>query len=201
MADPVQSSTDPRLLSRIRKGPSNADWSDFVQRYGPKVRAWCRHWGLQEADAEDVTQIVLVKLLEKLRTFAYDPAQSFRAWLKTVTRHAWQDFVERQRHLVPGSGDSKVRQRLEAVEAGEDLLQQLEEEFERAQLEEAMARVQGRVESRTWEAFFRLTFLEESGRSVAAALHMGIGAVYMAKNRVQTMLQQEIEKLRAPNHE
>ena len=32
----------------------------------------------QEADAKDVTQMVLVRLAERMRTFAYDPSKSFR---------------------------------------------------------------------------------------------------------------------------
>jgi RNA polymerase sigma-70 factor (ECF subfamily) len=174
------------------------DWVTFVNRYGPKIQAWCRHWGLQHADAEEVTQIVLVKLLNKMQTFAYDPSRSFRAWLKTVAHHAWQDYVDGQRRAVQGSGDSSIRAKLEAAEAGEDLLRHLDEAFERAQLEEALARVQERVESRTWEAFQRLTFHQQSGREVAAALHLELGAVYMAKKRVQSMLHEEIENLQGP---
>ena len=176
MADFVQSSTDPGLLSRIRKDPSNLGWSEFVSRYSPKIRAWCRHWGLQQADVDEVTQIVLVKLVEKMKVFRYDPARSFRAWLKTVTHHAWRDYVESQRRAVRGSGDSQVRQALETVEAGENLLEHLDEEFERAQLEEALERMRERVEEKTWQAFHRLTFQEQSGRKVADALGMEIGA-------------------------
>ena len=36
--------------------------------------AWGRHWGLQEADAQDVAQMVLLRLAVKLRQFVYDPA-------------------------------------------------------------------------------------------------------------------------------
>lgn len=52
------------------------------------VYRWCRRWHLQDADAEDVTQAVLAKLTGKMGSFEYDPARSFRAWLKTVAHHA-----------------------------------------------------------------------------------------------------------------
>jgi hypothetical protein len=43
-------------------------------------RAEIGHWGAQqEADAEDVTQMVLVRLAERKRTFAYYPSNSFRS--------------------------------------------------------------------------------------------------------------------------
>src|SRR6478736_4140687 len=95
MAGSSSSHTSPTLLGRLGRCPTDqAAWRAFVDRYGPKIYAWCQHWGLQKADAEDVTQDVLVKLSRKLATFAYDPSRSFRAWLKTVTRHAWADLQE-----------------------------------------------------------------------------------------------------------
>jgi RNA polymerase sigma-70 factor (ECF subfamily) len=80
-------STSASLLAQLRQEvASAAAWDEFVRRYGPLIRAWCRRWRLQEADVHDVTQAVLLKLAEKMRTFAYDPARSFRAYLKTLAR-------------------------------------------------------------------------------------------------------------------
>jgi DNA-directed RNA polymerase specialized sigma24 family protein len=76
---------------------SQAAWAEFVVRYGPKVQAWCRRWNVQEADAQDVTQIVLTQLSVKLRGFDHDPSRSFRAWLKTLTQHAWSDLAAHRR--------------------------------------------------------------------------------------------------------
>src|SRR5262245_44121496 len=76
-------STSTTLLLRLRQDPADqASWVEFVRRYGPEVYRWCRRWELQEADAEDVTQAVLVRLCARMRTFAHDPARSFRAYLK-----------------------------------------------------------------------------------------------------------------------
>ena len=80
MAGRYDSETRVTLLGRLRRDPTNqAAWREFVDHYGRKVYGWCRAWGLQDADAKDVTQDVLVKLAAKMRDFAYDPARSFRA--------------------------------------------------------------------------------------------------------------------------
>src|SRR5215216_2109392 len=87
------SHTSATLLARLRQLPADeAAWGEFTERYARKIYGWCRGWKLQEADAHDVTQTVLLKLAEKMQSFVYDPTRSFRAWLKTVTRHAWSDF-------------------------------------------------------------------------------------------------------------
>ena len=49
--------------------------------------------GLQPADAEDVTQDVLLRLSRALKMFTYDPSRTFRGWLRAVTLHALNDFA------------------------------------------------------------------------------------------------------------
>src|SRR5215467_63083 len=103
MARPPEPSTSVTLLARLGCAcPGQQVWNEFVDRYGRKIYGWCRHWGLQEADAQDVTQDVLVRLAEKMRTFAYDPSRSFRAWLKTLTRHALSDFCDARGRAAAG---------------------------------------------------------------------------------------------------
>jgi RNA polymerase sigma factor (sigma-70 family) len=196
MAGMPDSGTRITLLGRLRHDPSNqAAWGEFVEHYGSKIYGWCRKWNLQEADAQDVTQNVLLKLAKKLQEFSYDPTRSFRAWLKTLTHHAWSDFVESQHRPGLGSGDSRVASILQSVEARDDLVKHLEAEFDREILEEAMGRVRLRVAPQTWSAFV-LTALEGlSGAEAAARIPMQVAQVFVAKRRVQKMLHEEIAKL------
>jgi RNA polymerase sigma-70 factor (ECF subfamily) len=184
------------LLSQLRQDPSDqASWEAFVERYGRHIYRWCRHWKLQDADAEDVTQDILVKLTQKLHAFAYDPSRSFRCWLKTIARHAWRDFEDSRRHAPPAAGDSQVQELLLTLEAREDLAQKLAEAFDLELLEAAKVRVRLRVAPHTWEAF-RLMALESLPvAEVAARVNMQVSMVYVAKSKVQKMLQEEIGKL------
>src|SRR5436853_119899 len=103
--------TSETLLGRLCQSPDDpAAWDRFVERYGPKIYGWCRSWRLQDADAEDVTQDVLLRLARTLRSFAYDPSRSFRGWLRTVTHNAYADFLADGRRPDSGSGDSGVLQ-------------------------------------------------------------------------------------------
>ena len=115
--DPA-SLTSETLLGLLRNSPGDqAAWNQFVERYGPKIFGWCRQWRLQEADAEDVTQNVLLRLARKLRTFAYDPKSSFRGWLRTLTEHACSDFLADAKRPELASGDTKVFEVLKSAEA------------------------------------------------------------------------------------
>jgi RNA polymerase sigma-70 factor (ECF subfamily) len=192
MAQDHPSTTSLTLLGRLRHDPTDqAAWSDFVARYGPKILQWCRRWRLQEADAEDV----LLKLHGLMATFSYDASRSFRAWLKTMTHHAWRDLVAEWRRAGIGTGGTRMAALLNDLTAGEDLAGELQEEFHRELLDQAMARVKARVPPQTWDAF-RLTALEGcSGAAVAAQLQMRIAQVYLARSKVKKRIQEEVRRL------
>ena len=191
-----ESDTRVTLLGRLRAVPSDpAAWAEFVAWYGRKIYAWCRAWGLQEADAQDVTQEVFLNLSVRLPQFRYDPAGSFRAWLKTVTHHTWQDFLARQRRPGRGSGGDSAIERLADVQARDDLERRLAEAFDQELLKEAAARVRLRVEPRTWEAFRLLAVEGRSGADAAERLGMKVATVFVARSKVQRMLREEIARL------
>jgi DNA-directed RNA polymerase specialized sigma24 family protein len=94
-----------------------------------------------------------------------------------------------------------VLELLQTLEARDDLLRRLDTEFDKEMLEEAMARVQKRVEAHTWEAF-RLTALEQlSGAEVAQRLQVNVATVFKAKSKVLKMLQEEIAASKADVHD
>jgi RNA polymerase sigma factor (sigma-70 family) len=189
--------TRASLLGRLyRSGGADEDaWRDFVDHYGRQIYKWCRHWQLQDADAEEVAQQVLILLVTKMKDFVYDPAQSFRAWLKTITHHAWRNLVTSRRHVLTGGGDSRQWERLLTIAAREDLVQRLDQEFDRELLEMAMVNVRLRVAPHNWEAF-RLTAIDGvEPRDVARRLDMRIANVYAARSNIQRLLREEVEDL------
>jgi RNA polymerase sigma-70 factor (ECF subfamily) len=190
------SRTDITLLARLRQHPRDqAAWSEFVARYGPKVLSWCRRWRLQEADAEDVTQEVLAKLSARMICFTYDAGGSFRAWLKTLVHHAWRDLLDGRKRAGIAVGGSQIGALLESLDAGDGLVQELEEEFHRELMDCAIERVRLKLSSRAWEVF-RLTALEGWAAAAAAAhLHMKIAQVYLVKSRVTKRIREEAQRL------
>src|SRR5262245_44287676 len=189
--------TSVTLLGRLRaRGSDPAAWSEFIARYQPLIEAWGRRWGLQDADANDVTQTVLLRLSERIGTFQYDAGRSFRGYVKTLARYAWLDLMDlRRRPGHNGSGDTGVLEALDHVAARDDLSERLADEFDRELYERSAAAVRARVEARTWEAF-HLTGLDGlSGAEAATRLGMEVATVFKAKSKVQKMLRDEIQRL------
>jgi RNA polymerase sigma factor (sigma-70 family) len=189
------SETSTTLLGRLALFPlDQAAWEEFVEQYGPIVVGWCRRWGAQEADALDVTQVVLSKLAVQMRSFAYDPSRSFRTWLRTVALNAWRDSIAARRPDA-ARGETETLTLLLAVEARDDLLLRLEEQFDLELLEEASRRVRARVQAKTWVAY-ELTAVDGlSGNAAAARLGISVGSVFMAKANVLRMLREEVQRL------
>jgi RNA polymerase sigma factor (sigma-70 family) len=191
--------TSATLLGQVGLSPSDhAAWERFVAVYGTKIRGWCRRWGLQEADSEDVTQDVLLRLAQKLSTFQYDRSRSFRGWLRTVTQNALADFLAHRKRQCTGSGDDAVFEQLQSVQARDDLLDHLKDQFDSEILAVACARARARVEPQTWDAFQLTAYEGLSGDDVAARLGMTRATVFKAKSRVLAFLREEIKQLDEP---
>lgn len=190
------SSTRVTLLHRISQNPGDQlSWTEFVRLYSPAIRTWIVHWGLQEADAQDVVQNVMLRLTAKLPQFQYDPSRSFRGWLKTLTHHAWHDFVTEAGYRNRGSGDTAVMEQLQSVAAREDLAARVEATFDKELLEIALVRTRSRVAETTWEAFRLAALEQQEPQHVADKLGVRVSQVYLAKHRVQKLVQEEIRAI------
>jgi RNA polymerase sigma factor (sigma-70 family) len=182
------------LLRLSQEARDEQAWIEFVHRYQPRIRAWCCERGLQQADAEDVTQIVLEQLLTTMREFRYDPSRSFRAWLRTVTTRACNRFVLKE-HRAAGQKDLSSLRLIDEVPARQELACRIEAVFDAELLEQAMETVRGAVAPHTWEAFRLTALLHHSGAEAGRQLGMPVMHVYVARQRVQMRLRQEVERL------
>jgi RNA polymerase sigma factor (sigma-70 family) len=171
-----------------------ASWRRFHRKYAVIVAHWCEsNWGLGPADADDIAADVMVKVLRTIKRFQYRRTGSFRAWMYTVTRRAVIDYWNSERHARhTHSADA-----LNSLQAREDLLQRLNEEFDMELLAEARRRVEREAGPRDWTIFVELT---EQGRSpveLAEAYQLTRNHVDNIKLRVLNALRQEIRLLEA----
>ncbi len=187
--------TSITLMMRLRQAPADLQaWDEFVRRYRPMIRDWCVRWGSRPVDAEDVAQEVLLKLLAAIKGFEYDPGRSFRAWLKTVTQNAWHDFARSHRRESTRDPD-RFRAILDSRAALADLRGRMEDAYDRELLDLAMRRVEKRVKPANWRAF-QLTAIDgRAGADAARELGLTVARVFIAKHRVQRMLEEEMRIL------
>lgn len=186
--------TRPSLLVRVRDRHDRQAWSEFVEIYTPIVYRYCRKHGLQDEDAADVAQEVLLGVAARVPQFQYDRRQgSFRGWLLTIARRRLCDFFNAHRRHPQGSGKTAVQQMLEG-EPDRDEQSQWDQEFQRRLFDWAAARVRHEFEDSTWQAFWQTAVEAVPAKVVAGRLGISLGAVYVAKSRVVSRLRLRIQE-------
>lgn len=79
--------TRKTLLERVKKLRDDNSWEDFVLYYKGYIFAVIQGMGMNNQDAEDLCQKVLLKLWKNLPDYEYRPGScKFRTWLCTVIR-------------------------------------------------------------------------------------------------------------------
>jgi RNA polymerase sigma-70 factor (ECF subfamily) len=192
MGDPA--STRPSLLIRIRDPGDAEGWRQFVALYGAMIYQFVRKRGLQDADAADLTQIVLQAVGDGVKRLDYDPGRgSFRSWLFRVVRNQLSKFRTRQKRSIRGSGGTGAHQLLDEV-AEEEPSELWDREYERQLFIWAAERVKARCEAASWQAFWQTAVQGRAGPEVARSLSISVGAVYTAKSRVLDRIRKEIQQ-------
>ena len=93
-----------KKIAALQRGDDAAVWADFVERYTPAVREFLRmnRGDVGEAELDDLTQEVFVKLVEVLRQERYDPKKAkFRTYLSTLMRNLLVDRWRARREDEP----------------------------------------------------------------------------------------------------
>ncbi len=186
----IMTETPISLLERLRQPASQEAWERFVELYSPLIYTWCRRVGMQEPDAADLVQEVLVTLVKAMPTFVYDRHKSFRAWLRTVTLNKWRDACKRQGGAVPG-GEAAL-----ANAVVPDTVQAFwETEYRMHLTNRALQVLQSDFKPATWKAFWEHVVAGRPVAEVAAELGLTPGAVYAARFRVLDRLRHELAGL------
>lgn len=182
--------TSESLLIRVRDRGDVTGWQQFVMIYRPMIYRIARRSGLQDSDAEDLAQRVLLSISRAIVDWEKDPARgSFRSWLSRVARNAIINFVTRgPREMAVGGTDflaacGSVPSPVDGVE------QLIREEHARSRLRAAASQVKATVTPSTWDAFWMTTVEGTSIEDAGAKLGLSSGAIYGARGRVMKQLQ------------
>jgi RNA polymerase sigma-70 factor (ECF subfamily) len=189
--DLTPSGTSSSLIDRVKADEVGA-WDRLVSLYAPLLYHWCRRWKLQEDDLADVFQEVFKTVLLHIGEFRRDrKGDTFRGWLRTITRNKVLDHFRKHQREVEGG--SEANWRFAQLAAPEDPGADPEETAEMHRLfHRGLELIRGDFEERTWTAFWRTAIDGRPPQEVAGELSMSPGAVRVAKSRVLQRLREEL---------
>ena len=185
------------LLPLLSTAGAEDAWRVFLARYWPRLVEWASR-GVRREDAEQIASQVLLKLSCGRTLASFDRGRGrFRPWLRKVVQRVALDFRREVRKTPGGVGrGGESEEPLDALldaasvdELADDLDARLSHDLFEAEL--AIERVRARVKANTWEAYYRTAILANSAVETADALGLSVAAVYMAKQRVGAMLEEE----------
>jgi len=187
--------TRASLLIRLRDTQDQEAWRQFIEINSSLIYGFARRRGLQDADAADLMQEVLRSVSMAMGHLNYDPARgSFRGWLYTITRNKLVTFLDRQKRLIRGTGESGTHERL-AEEPLPEEDHEWDEEYERRLFAWAAERVRTAASESVWQAFWQTAVDGKAPKDVAKSLGISVGAVYVAKSRILAQVKAQIQQL------
>ncbi|MBC8290544.1 MAG: sigma-70 family RNA polymerase sigma factor [Planctomycetes bacterium] len=196
-------STSRSLLVRLNEQDESA-WDRLVELYTPLVCHWCRGQRLPEQDLPDVIQEVFKAASLNIDRFRHDrPGDTFRGWLRTISRSKVNDCFRKKGKEATAAGGTEAHATFQQLadgslesDSGEESSQGCPEATEKQLLfRRALELVQRDFEERTWQAFWKVVVDGMTPKDAGGELDMKPGTVRVAKSRVLARLRQEFGDL------
>lgn len=194
-ADPLSPETRSSLLVRLQDPADQAAWLEFTQMYSPIIYRAARYKGLQDADAQDIVQQVLLSTAGALQKRPHDRDRAkFRTWLAHVTRNATLNALMRAKP-DRGCGDSAAVDLLHKIPSpsNDEEIWLREEQNEMFRM--AATRIAEEFEPDTWRSFWLTTVEGRSPEATAEQLGKRVGSVYAARSRIMRRLREEVQRI------
>jgi RNA polymerase sigma-70 factor, ECF subfamily len=186
--------TQSLLLANIQSLENREAWAEFVQIYRPVIYRMARRRGMQDADAQDLSQEVLVRVSKAIDRWEPQSDTRFRHWLRKVASNAIATAVTKSKPLgiVDGSTADQILAETPEVSAAKS---ELDAECFRERYLRAAAIVKVDVSPVTWAAFEQTVVLGRSCEEAAESLGKSLGTIYAARSRILKRLQIEVQRL------
>ncbi len=184
--------TSETLIQRVKDPRDAAAWRAFTEIYRPVVYRMARGRGLQDADAEDLVQQVMLSISNAIER--WEPGlPPFRHWLRKLARNAIINAITRRKPDL-GAGSTSVREMLDAVPESSPLTRELETQSREETMRWAAEQIRREYSDATWQMFWRTSIDGEPVAHVARDLSRSTGAVYMARYRVMQRLKEKVNE-------
>lgn len=166
--------------------------------YEPLLMRLMRSRGLQENDARDTTQQVLLRISGAIERYRPDGGEaSFRRWLFCIARNVVVTFLSRQSRQPTLLDDWKAAEQLEPALATSDEMKCFQHEYDQQVLAWAIEQVRCEFRESTWLAFVRTSIEGRPAQEVAQELKMSPGSIYVARSRIVARLRVKVEEFEA----
>ncbi|MEM7473769.1 MAG: sigma-70 family RNA polymerase sigma factor [Planctomycetota bacterium] len=187
--------TQASLLVKLRSQDDEMAWQEFLAIYQPVIYRIARKRGLQDADAQDLAQNVLVSVAGAIESWEPRDGTRFRNWLRKIASNAILKALTRGPKDQGQGGTAAIENLNEYAVGEEELERDVQLERDREVYLRAAKMVRSEVNSATWQVFQMAVVEGVPIEKVALNLGKSVGAAYAARGRVMKRLQAAVERL------
>lgn len=190
--------TRESLIIQVKDSENRVAWEQFIAIYRPVIVRTAAARGLQEADAQDLAQQVLLAVASAIRQWEkQNESTQFRHWLRRITRNAIINAISRQPLDKAHGGSSILVALAEHAEIDDETESLIDWEYRRELYLRAAQIVRRDVNADSWRVF-ELTVLDGmSNQTAAKKLGKSVGTIYTARCRIMQRLRTAIAELEA----
>lgn len=190
--------TQASLIMRLQNADDVAAWAQFTELYGPVVFRVARRRGLQQADAENLVQEVLLAVAQSVSGWIErEDRGRFRAWLLRIAHNEAVNMLTQRATRSLGLDGLQGQHLLDGVAVRNEISSLFDLEYERAVFHLATKHVQESVADETWLAFVLTEVEGESVQQAAQKLGTREGNIYVSRSRVMARIKQFVKEYEA----
>jgi RNA polymerase sigma factor (sigma-70 family) len=185
------------LLARLKKTENNEAWLEFEGIYRGFILSLITRMGINQEDAEDISQAVLTKVWQKIEDFEYNQNKGkFHNWLAAMTRNTVRDFFRTKKNFITG------RDSVEYQEEYLDIEKQVLPDIDNLAREEWVLHITNlawdNIKNDLYETkqeVFRMVSREVPNKEIADKLGISETSVRVYKAEVFEKMRAEIKRL------
>ena len=181
--------TRSSVLRAVANTENEAAWQRLFDLYAGFVFSIARSKGFNDADADDIVQVVFTDLARNLPTFQYDRAKGkFRSYLAGLVHWRVMD------KLKAGKRDAELKASFweEAKAAASDDDAFAEREWQAAALEEALRRIKPDVNPEHYAAFVASAIEGQDTGAVSKLYGISSDNLYQIRKRLTAKLRETV---------
>ena len=187
--------THSSVIRAVADTENAAAWNRLFDLYAGFVYSIARRKGLNDADADDIVQMVFADLARNLPSFKYDQEKGrFRPYLAALVKWRVIDRLKAVRRDADLKADFMEEAKSAATTEDEDFE---EREWQSAAMEETLRRIKPEVRPEHYAAFVASAVEGQDTDVVTKLYGISRDSLYQIRKRLTVKLREKLAEVRA----
>lgn len=189
--------TRQTLLMRVKNQDDEQAWGEFVTYYKTFIKVILKYLHVSEADSEDLSQDILLKIWKAFAKMDYDAEKArFRTWMNKVIRNAVIDFHRAKNRRIQTIDPSEKVDTENFPLDNDEFSKVIDKEWRAHITNLALENIRPSFNGNAIDVF-DMCLEGITTKTIAEKLNLAEASIYKLRSRVEQKLIQEIKRLKS----